>query len=275
MPVTIVGNNTPTAGGVVYGDGANYASTSAGTSGQALVSNGASAPSFGTLGVAGGGTGLATLTANNVLLGNGTSALQAVAPGTAGNVLTSNGTTWTSAAASSTMVVLTSGTVSGTPTAIDVETGFTDTSYELILIYYKNIAVSSGAGNPSFQFRIGGVYTSANYTTRNQEIATSSSSVNSATGASSMVLGALPQIGTSGTSFAIIVQNRFQGGTAGAAFITNPWWGHQNNGTAAGTSYGFTTASGDVQGLRFLLTGGSGATQFTAGSYVAYGIKNT
>lgn len=46
--------------------------------------------------VANGGTGSATLTANNVLLGNGTSALQAVAPGTAGNVLTSNGTTWTS-----------------------------------------------------------------------------------------------------------------------------------------------------------------------------------
>ncbi len=43
-----------------------------------------------------GGTGAVTLTANNVLLGNGTSALQAVAPSTSGNVLTSNGTTWTS-----------------------------------------------------------------------------------------------------------------------------------------------------------------------------------
>jgi hypothetical protein len=51
----------------------------------------------GTLPVANGGTGAATLTANNVLLGNGTSALQVVAPGTSGNVLTSNGTTWTSA----------------------------------------------------------------------------------------------------------------------------------------------------------------------------------
>ena len=48
--------------------------------------------------VAQGGTGAATLTANNVLLGNGTSALQAVAPGSSGNLLTSNGTTWTSAA---------------------------------------------------------------------------------------------------------------------------------------------------------------------------------
>lgn len=50
------------------------------------------------IGVAYGGTGSTSLTANNVLLGNGTSALQAVAPGTSGNVLTSNGTTWTSAA---------------------------------------------------------------------------------------------------------------------------------------------------------------------------------
>ena len=38
------------------------------------------------------------MTANAVLLGNGTSALQTVAPSTSGNVLTSNGTTWTSAA---------------------------------------------------------------------------------------------------------------------------------------------------------------------------------
>jgi hypothetical protein len=54
----------------------------------------------GTLPVGNGGTGAATFTANNVLLGNGTSAFQVVAPGTSGNVLTSNGTTWASAAPS-------------------------------------------------------------------------------------------------------------------------------------------------------------------------------
>lgn len=48
--------------------------------------------------VADGGTGVSSLTLNNVILGNGTSPVQFVAPGTAGNVLTSNGTTWTSAA---------------------------------------------------------------------------------------------------------------------------------------------------------------------------------
>ena len=46
MPVTIVGSNTPTAGGVGYGDGANVAFTGTGTSGQVLVSNGSSAPGF-------------------------------------------------------------------------------------------------------------------------------------------------------------------------------------------------------------------------------------
>ena len=64
--------------------------------------------------VAQGGTGLGTLTANNVILGNGTSSPTFVAPGASGNVLTSNGTTWTSAAPSggggwSTGILFTSG----------------------------------------------------------------------------------------------------------------------------------------------------------------------
>jgi hypothetical protein len=61
--------------------------------------NGGSITGITDLAVADGGTGASTLTVNNVLLGNGTSALQVVAPSTSGNVLTSNGTTWTSAAA--------------------------------------------------------------------------------------------------------------------------------------------------------------------------------
>jgi len=53
--------------------------------------------STGTLGADQGGTGATSLTLNNVVLGNGTSAVQFVAPGPSGNVLTSDGTTWTSA----------------------------------------------------------------------------------------------------------------------------------------------------------------------------------
>lgn len=79
--------------------------------GNALISGGVGvAPAWGkigltthvsgTLAVGNGGTGAASFTANSVLLGNGTSAFQEVAPGSSGNVLTSNGTTWTSAAPS-------------------------------------------------------------------------------------------------------------------------------------------------------------------------------
>ena len=46
MAVIINGNNTPTAGGVGYGNTTELAFTTAGTSGQLLASGGASAPSF-------------------------------------------------------------------------------------------------------------------------------------------------------------------------------------------------------------------------------------
>ena len=68
--------------------------------------------------VASGGTGAATLTANNVLLGNGTSAVAFVAPGANGNVLTSNGTIWTSAVITSFvagMIIMWSGTIASIP----------------------------------------------------------------------------------------------------------------------------------------------------------------
>jgi hypothetical protein len=64
--------------------------TNLGVTGTTTLTNALTVPN--------GGTGAATLTANNVLLGNGTSAVQTVAPGTAGNALLSNGTSWVSGA---------------------------------------------------------------------------------------------------------------------------------------------------------------------------------
>ena len=69
-----------------------------------------------TLAVGSGGTGATTLTLNSVLLGNGTGALQVVAPSTSGNVLTSNGTTWTSSAP-------TAASALGTPVSGNFSTG--------------------------------------------------------------------------------------------------------------------------------------------------------
>ena len=72
----------------------------------------------GTLPASNGGTGAATLAVNNVLLGNGTSALQVVAPSTAGNVLVSNGTTWVSQAPAA------SGVTKAQATALSMILGF-------------------------------------------------------------------------------------------------------------------------------------------------------
>lgn len=67
------------------------------TSGQADLTTGVT----GTLPVANGGTGAASLTGNSVAITNaGGTALSTVAAGASGNVLTSNGTTWVSQAVS-------------------------------------------------------------------------------------------------------------------------------------------------------------------------------
>jgi hypothetical protein len=99
--VTVSGtwpNQTITASGTGFGDVVGPASSTAnnlaafdGTTGKLLKQ-------AATVTVAQGGTSLTTLTANNVILGNGTSSPLFVAPSTTGNVLTSDGTTWQSTA---------------------------------------------------------------------------------------------------------------------------------------------------------------------------------
>jgi len=90
LPIANGGTNstsTATAGGISYGTGTAFAFTSVGTSGQALISAGASAPAFGALAigtantnvsgaltVTNGGTGLSSLTSTYIPYGNGTSA---------------------------------------------------------------------------------------------------------------------------------------------------------------------------------------------------------
>jgi hypothetical protein len=59
------------------------------------------------LSVSQGGSGASTLSANSVVLGNGTSAVQTVAPGGSGNVLTSNGTSWISGTGTAAALVTT------------------------------------------------------------------------------------------------------------------------------------------------------------------------
>lgn len=101
----------------------------------------------GVLAVANGGTGAATLTANNVILGNGTSAVQFVAPGTNGNVLTSNGTTWTSTAAATGLTGITQ-SVSPFETSLGASAGTSVTGLNATLVGYSaGTALTSGNYN--------------------------------------------------------------------------------------------------------------------------------
>jgi len=86
-----------TLGGAVNIIGPNIANTinftlpsADGTSGQTWTTNGSGLLTFGTLGVAGGGTGLTTLATGSLSYGAGTSAFSALAIGTAGQILTVN-----------------------------------------------------------------------------------------------------------------------------------------------------------------------------------------
>lgn len=117
---TALGINTGSSGAVVINGGA------LGTPSSGTLTNATGLPLTtgvtGTLPVANGGTGSTSLTANNVLLGNGTSAVQVVAPGTSGNVLTSNGTTWQSSTPTSgaNLVILSSDVANSTTSFADV-----------------------------------------------------------------------------------------------------------------------------------------------------------
>jgi len=72
---TLASSGALTQYGVVYGGGAGATpvATANGTTGQAFIATTSAAPSWGTLGIAGGGTGLTTTPANGALdIGNGT-----------------------------------------------------------------------------------------------------------------------------------------------------------------------------------------------------------
>lgn len=156
MAVVITGNNTPTAGGVTYGDGTTYANTAAGSSGQALLSNGVSAPTWGTptASTATTATNLAGGSAGAVPYQSGAGATGFSAAGTSGQVLTSAGTsapTWTTPSSVGALVFINSQTVSSPVSVVDITSGFSST-YDDYLILFENIVAATTSIN--FGFRI-------------------------------------------------------------------------------------------------------------------------
>ena len=94
------------------------------------------------LAVADGGTGRSTLTANAVLVGNGTSGINFVAPSTSGNVLTSDGTSWTSVAGA---YPLTSGTAVASTSGTSIDFTGIPSWVKRITVMFNGVSLSGGA----------------------------------------------------------------------------------------------------------------------------------
>jgi hypothetical protein len=162
------------------------------------------------LAVADGGTGASSITANSVILGNGSSTLSGnlVAPGTSGNVLTSNGTTW----ASSALPTLSSG--AGTVTNGGTFTFTTGSSgIALVTVQFYTVAAFGNFGNSTGTLSISGSSV-ASQTVRTMEF---DSRLSSATG---------------------VILYRYSGSANATITVTFSWSGSGNFGNASYMSLG-------------------------------------
>ena len=163
MTIIIDGNNTGTAGGASYGTGTSNNFTAAGTTGQVLTSQGASAPIWSTpttnaatgvtgiLPIANGGTNsLATPTAGGIVYGTGT-AHAISAAGTSGQVLTSGvagAPTW---ATPSSNLVLISTTTATAATTASIAIGINTGTYSQYRIVCSNFITSTSGVLPALR----------------------------------------------------------------------------------------------------------------------------
>jgi hypothetical protein len=182
--------------------------------------------------VSGGGTGQTTLTANNVILGNGASAVNFVSPSVSGNILRSNGTTWESAAPPA--VEFSSGTrMTFNQTA--APTGWTkDTSTDNAGFRLVSGSVSSG-GTVDF--------TTAFSATR----AVTVTSISSSVGATTLSTPQIPSHGHTvttrgGVGNFDVVDTSLAGGDAGGTYPVNVTGG----GGSHTHPFSFSTGAGTV-----------------------------
>lgn len=222
-----------------------------------------------TVTVAQGGTGTTSLTANNVLLGNNTNALQVVAPGTSGNVLTSNGTTWASAAppGGGSWIYITQVTGSAVST-IDVDSTYT--GYDVFAIIGEDIRVNSFSNDLEVQFKLSGTYSTSNYLRSYIQTDSSGTSITARSGASS-VIGPVPQGSANSYNIVMYVYNP----SNASARKTVSFHSSMIDGTTLNAVQNISgsvanTVSAALTGVRFLAAG-----VLLSGTFRLYGIKNS
>lgn len=271
------------------------------TIGIPVISQGAASnPGYGTAVVAGGGTGQTTLTNHGVLLGQGTSAVVAMAAGSAGqiirsggasadpsystatypatagssgNVLTSDGTNWTSATPAPSNFTLISTTTAANQATVDITAGFSST-YKMMKIIITGLQLAN-AGGQALWMRCstdgGGTFDAGNnYAYNNQYYASDSSTDWNRSGADSKILlvfpGPLSSSSTDSGSVDMDIFNISQA-TLYTTFLSN------NVIDAAGVNSnqrvsGSYKQAASVNALRFLAASGN----VISGKFYLYGI---
>jgi hypothetical protein len=253
MAIVIDGNNTPTAGGVGYGDGTELAFTAAGTSGQPVVSGGASAPVFRpyTLPAADG-------SASQVLQTNGSGALSFATPSAGALTFLSS----VSASASAT---------------VDLETTFNST-YDVYMIVASQVILASDDQKLTVRMKLSGSYATTNYqfslngtspAAANNTFANRTSTGESVSNAI-WVAAACGNVTDESHNVVIYVY----GPTSTSLRKMISWTGvniDSNGNSVNAQGVGSNTGTGALTGIRFLSSSGN----ISSGSFRLYGIANS
>jgi len=254
MAIVIDGNNTPTAGGIGYGDGTELAFTTAGSSGQPVVSGGSGAPAFRpyTLPAADG-------SASQVLQTNGSGALSFATPSSSALVFISSVT-----ASSSASLTFTSGI---------------DSTYACYL--FEFVQVRPASDGPYFNMRTssdgGSSYdsTSGDYVWVSLALSSESATANVQNGSTTATLMALTTsgVGNSTNENGVSGFLRLWAPSASAYTVQDSdlvWTGQSTN-NCCGRASGMRKSTSSVNAVRFLFDSGN----ITSGTIRMYGVANS
>lgn len=229
----------------------------------------ASSITTGTLAVANGGTGASTLTANNVILGNGTSAPSFVAPGTNGNVLTSNGTTWTSAAAGGSPLVFLGTTLITSAVANVSFTGLSSSTYIALMLQYQGMEPGSDVNSLRMQIgNSGSGYLASGY--YSNILTNGTTNENTGAVASWKLTDTNVRSSTNGGCNGIVwVSQVANSSTQPSFFSDTSWWGYANYTSRAGGALDTSAASFAFTQVRLFYASGN----INNGRVSVYGLK--
>jgi len=275
LPIANGGTNstaTPTAGTIPYGTGTALAYSSAGTSGQLLQSNGASAPTW----VAAPATSAAGSTGQ--LQYNNAGAFAAVSSGTSGQVLTSAGAgvppTFATPGGGS-MILLSTVTANNAATA-DLETTFNST-YDNYVIMATGVTGDLDNRTKIMRVKVGGTYQTSSYRSSLWSVSyTSGAGTVSATSDGFILLEShyASTYPLERADFIVYIRRpsdatnyktvNYQTSGFGASTSSS------NNATSAVGGGSWTGSTGAITGVQFLCSAGN-----ITGTFRLYGIKNS